>query len=102
MKKRFVLFIIFILITMKDNTYGNEDNELEDLKIKMIVNTLVPQYDEYKEKKIVKFFDAFGIYPYKENYFLFYTYDTGKTPERKRQEAKFQLSFKMTLYTPRL
>lgn len=88
-----ILFLFLILLLAKGYTYAEEDNGLEDLRVKMIVNTLVPQYDESKEKKITKFFDAFGIYPYKENYFLFYAYDIGETPERKKEEAKFQLSF---------
>ncbi len=95
--KRLTYIILFLFTAFKisfaENNIKNEKSEIEDLRVKMIVNTLIPQYDEYKEQKIIKFFDAFGIYPYKENYFLFYTYDTGRTPGRKREEAKFQLSF---------
>ena len=93
MRKLFYIFVFFHLFINFSIAKENENKDIEDLRVKMIVNTLIPQYDESKERKIIKFFDAFGIYPYRENYFLFYTYDTGKTLGRKRQEAKFQLSF---------
>ena len=91
--KKLSLSVILIFLLNLSDLYGQEEEDIENLRVKMIVNTLIPQYDESREKKIINFFDAFGIYPYKENYFLFYTYDTGDTPERKREEAKFQLSF---------
>ena len=36
----------------------------------------------------------FEIYPYKDNYFLPFTYDFKKKDGRKKAEAKFQISFK--------
>ncbi len=92
MLKKFLVFIFTFFISFYLSFGESKDSELKDLRVRMIVDTLIPQYDEYKEQKIVKFFDAFGIYPYKENYFLFYTYDFSKKPDRNRKEAKFQLS----------
>jgi phospholipase A1 len=65
----------------------------ENRKIKKYIYPFIYKYSEEEGKKKEKLFDAFGIYPYKENYFLFWTYDTIKKPDRSQREAKFQLSF---------
>jgi len=40
---------------------------------------------------------SFDIYPYKDNYFLPFTYDFKKREKREQTEAKFQISFKKPL-----
>lgn len=71
----------------------------EDIKISEELNKSMFDYEmESEGEKKSNFFNIFGIYPYKENYFLFWTYDTDDKPDRKNSEAKFQLSLMKPLF----
>jgi len=86
--KKFFLFFIFLILIFSEISKATENK-----KIKEYIYPFIYKYSEEEGKKKEKFFDVFGIYPYKENYFLFWTYDTVKKPDRSQKEAKFQLSF---------
>ena len=72
-----------------------------EIKIEPVINlqqsfsSLVDHYSDRETKSNVKQILSrhFGLYPYKSNYFLPFSYDTNLKSDRKRYEAKFQISF---------
>jgi len=87
-KKAHLLLIFLISIFSFSLSFSAESK-----KIKKYIYPFVYKYSEEEGVKKEKFFDIFGIYPYRENYFLFWTYDTIEKSDRSQREAKFQLSF---------
>ena len=78
----------------------------EEIKIEPIINlqesfsSLIDQYRDKETKGSIKQYLSrnFGLYPYKSNYFIPFTYDGVEKENRKKYEAKFQISFMKPLF----
>ncbi len=78
----------------------------DEIKIEPIINlqesfsSLIDQYSDKETKKSIKQYLSrnFGLYPYRSNYFIPFTYDSVSKYNRKKYEAKFQISFMKPLF----
>ena len=75
-------------------TYFDEEKKIAK---EIATKTLDKIEDKETEQTIQQILaSAFNLYPYEENYFIPFSYDTKKRADRKKVEAKFQLSVKKT------
>ncbi|WP_200762864.1 phospholipase A [Nitrosophilus alvini] len=76
-----------------ENFHSKPERKNED--IQTMFHTLIKKYEDNTTKSVLKrvFSEKLGIIPYKENYFMPFTYDFTKKSDRNRKEAKFQISF---------
>lgn len=74
----------------------------EKISVKNGFNHIKNSFERVKDKKTNTAIEqalssSFNIYPYKENYFAPLSYDMKSKSDRKRDEAKFQISIKKPL-----
>lgn len=78
-------------------TYFDEEKVITDT---VITQTLDEIEDKETEETIYQIItNAFNLYPYEENYFFPFSYDTKKRDHREQVETKFQISVKKPIFT---
>lgn len=76
-----------------NNFYIDEDKRKKDIKTATkILDKIEDKETEQTVQQILS--SSFNLYPYKENYFLPFSYDTKEKEGRKQTETKFQISIK--------
>lgn len=82
--------------TKINNIYVDEDKKKKDVKVATkIIDKIEDKETEQTVQQMIA--SSFNLYPYKDNYFLPFSYDLNKKDDRKQTETKFQISLKKPL-----
>lgn len=76
-----------------NNIYVDEDKRKADIKTATkVLDKIEDKETEQTVQQILS--SSFNLYPYKENYFLPFSYDLKERSDREQTETKFQISIK--------